>query len=235
MSILDGWWCEGYNPDCGWAIGTGEEYNDFALQDDIESAALYNLLEKEIIPCFYNRSSDDLPRQWISRMKGGMKRLCSEFNAARMVKDYLQKAYVPAAKGGKNLMADNLAGAADLSSWKERIREHWSQVGLRDLSAPVSAEVKVGEVMPVEATIRLGEIKPEDVLVQIYQGELNAKDDIDKGSPYDLKYDRSEDGVHVFKGGIPCTSSGRFGFALRILPKHASMASPFDSKLIYWA
>ena len=140
-----------------------------------------------------------------------------------------------AAAAGVRLMADNLSGAKELSAWKEHIRKNWSQIELAYLSAPIDAEVRVGEQLPVEATLRLGEIQPKDVLVQLYHGRLNSKGEIVEGEPSELKYTRAIKDTHLFEGAIECRSTGRYGFALRVLPNHPSMASPFEPKLIYWA
>ena len=90
LSILDGWWCEGYSGDNGWAIGAGEEYtdNDRTYQDDIESRTIYDLLEQEIVPLYYNRSADGLPRGWINYMKNAIKTVCPVFNTHRQVEEY---------------------------------------------------------------------------------------------------------------------------------------------------
>jgi starch phosphorylase len=93
----------------------------------------------------------------------------------------------------------------------------------------------VGKALPLEATIRLGQIAPNEVQVQVYHGALNPQGDLTDGTATELKYDSSSDGVHLFKGSIECASSGRFGFALRVLPRHEALVTPFATKLIYWA
>src|SRR6202051_2675556 len=98
LSILDGWWCEGYAGDNGWAIGTGEEYSDLTYQDDVESRAIYDLLEQEIVPLFYTRSSDGLPRGRLEMMKRSITTLCPVFNTGRMVAEYMTTSYEPSAR-----------------------------------------------------------------------------------------------------------------------------------------
>jgi len=235
VSILDGWWCEGYQPVTGWAIGNGEEYQDLALQDSIESALLYDLLEKEVVPTFYDRTADGMPRTWIRKMKGAIRHLCAGFNANRMVHDYIRGPYMGAASIGIKLSADKLAGARELAAWNKKMRQLWGQIQLVDLKAPTDSELLVGKALPLEATIRLGQIAPNEVLVQVYHGALNPQGDLTDGTATELKYDSSSDGVHLFKGSIECASSGRFGFALRVLPRHEALVTPFATKLIYWA
>jgi starch phosphorylase len=235
VSILDGWWCEGYQPVTGWAIGNGEEYQDLALQDSIESALLYDLLEKEVVPTFYDRTADGMPRTWIRKMKGAIRHLCAGFNANRMVHDYIRGPYMGAASIGVKLSADKLAGARELAAWNKKMRQLWGQIQLVDLKAPTDSELLVGKALPLEATIRLGQIAPNEVQVQVYHGALNPQGDLTDEIATELKYDSSSDGVHLFKGSIECASSGRFGFALRVLPRHEALVTPFATKLIYWA
>ncbi|MDQ3441413.1 MAG: alpha-glucan family phosphorylase, partial [Planctomycetota bacterium] len=122
-SILDGWWVEGYalDPNVGWAIGRGETYADGNVQDQIESQALYDILEKQIVPLFYKRGVDNTPREWIARMKTCMRRLAPVFNTNRMVRDYAEKFYVPATTRGQTLAADGLARAVALASAKDNL------------------------------------------------------------------------------------------------------------------
>src|SRR5712692_10016035 len=128
LSILDGWWCEAYAGDNGWAIGAGEEYTDLTYQDDIESRAIYDLLEQEIVPAFYNRSTDGLPRAWLKAMKRSMSTVCPVFNTNRMVQEYTEKCYVLSANRFNRLTGDDLRRAAELSQWRRRLVRDWPQV-----------------------------------------------------------------------------------------------------------
>lgn len=235
LSILDGWWCEGYTPECGWAIGQGEEYNDLELQDSIESAALYDLLEKEVIPLFYARAADGLPRVWIHRMKTAVHELSSQFNANRFVHDYIRGPYMSAANCSVQLKANDHSLARDLAAWKQEMRNNWGEVRLIDIKAPINKEIVITQQAPVEATVHLGPIKPQDVVVQLYHGIVDSKGKINEGVFTPLDYGSSTDGVHLFKGAIQSNSTGQYGFAVRILPKHEGMATPYDAQLTYWA
>src|SRR4029077_4340400 len=112
-SILDGWWCEGYDGENGWAIGRGEEYSDLDYQDDVESRALYDLLEKQIVPLFYERTAEGLPREWIRRMKRAMSTAAGAFSTHRMVREYCEKFYVPAGDHWRAINANNFQGARE--------------------------------------------------------------------------------------------------------------------------
>ena len=122
LSVLDGWWCEGYKGNNGWAIGNGEVYEDVEYQNEIESRAIYDLLEKEIVPLFYDRGPDGIPRGWVACMKASLQSLCPVFGTDRMVQQYTANFYLPAQQELQRLTADGLAVATDLAAWKGQLQ-----------------------------------------------------------------------------------------------------------------
>ncbi len=131
LSVLDGWWAEGYSPDCGWAIGSGEAYEDPEENDAVEAEALYTLLEREVIPAFYARDSSGRPREWTGMMTASIRRLGGEFNTGRMVREYAERAYLPAHRAAEALSAGAGAGARDLAAWRQRMAAAWPAVSVR--------------------------------------------------------------------------------------------------------
>jgi len=127
-SILDGWWDEAWEKDLGWAIGSGESYTNYDYQDQVESQALYDLLEKQIVPMFYDRDQLGVPRRWIAAMKNCMRYLAPMFNTNRMVQEYAEQFYLPAHRRGKMMMADRLQASRDLASYVHHLRTHWSKL-----------------------------------------------------------------------------------------------------------
>ncbi|MBP6875300.1 MAG: alpha-glucan family phosphorylase [Candidatus Eisenbacteria bacterium] len=147
LSVLDGWWDEAYAPGAGWAIGRGEEYTDEAYQDMVESRALYDLLENEIVPLFYTRGSDDIPRGWTARMKEAMRRLCPVFNSNRMVCEYVDAYYLPSTARALALQQNDCRRARELVRWCDRVRSAWDQVRILDVRmAGAEAGVEAGGV-----------------------------------------------------------------------------------------
>ncbi len=235
LSVLDGWWVEGYSPETGWAIGHGEEYADSNYQDTIESVALYDLLEKQVVPLFYQRTVDNIPRGWIQRMKHCLRKLAPVFNTNRMVREYAERLYVPAAKRGDMMKAEGLKKSIELSHVKDRLRAKWGGVKVVGVHTSGNGHFKVGQNMQVETMLDLGELEPADVMVQLYAGPISASGAI--GNAQTLKMDHSRQiapGRHLYIGKVDCQSSGRHGFAIRILPGHADMATPFEPGLILW-
>ncbi len=173
LSILDGWWVEGYTGDNGWAIGAGEEYTDLTYQDDIESRAVYDLLEQEIVPLFYNRGADGLPRGWLKMMKRAMSTVCPMFNTSRMVQEYMEKCYAPSAERFGRLSLENLKRAAGLAQWRSRLKRAWPQVRVEQVEANGADPMHVGAQLEVNARINLGTLAPDDVEVQLFHGVVD--------------------------------------------------------------
>jgi starch phosphorylase len=234
-SILDGWWVEGYEPEVGWAIGHGEDYSDPNYQDQIESVALYDILEKQVIPLFYQRTVDNVPRGWIQRMKHCMRKLGPVFNTNRMVRDYTEKLYLPAAPRGAALGAESLKRAIELAHAKDRLRHKWPGVRIVGVHTSGNGHFKVGQSMQVEAMVDLGDLDPKDVQVQLYAGPITASGAIGDASPLTMEHNKQmAPGRHLYVGRIDCRTSGRHGFAIRVLPGNPDMATPFEPGLILW-
>jgi len=235
LSILDGWWVEGYQGDNGWAIGAGEEYTDLPYQDEVEGRAIYDLLEQEIVPQFYTRSSDGLPRGWLRQMKRSMSTCCAVFNTNRMVQEYTEVCYWPSAQRFNLLAAENLKEARELSSWRRRVNNGWSQVHVENVESKGTDPMQVGADMEVKARVNLGGFSPEDVEVQLFHGVVDSFGDIPRPRSAKMSHNGAHDGnTWVFTGRIPCRSSGQHGYAVRVLPKHKALTNPFEPGLITW-
>ena len=241
-SVLDGWWDEAWidhgEEDVGWAIGSGEEYTDLEhdLEDDVESRALFNLLEQEIIPTFYERNGLGLPRQWIGRMKASMSNLCAEFNSSRQVSEYTDRFYVPASRRWSEFQGDEHKRAKDLAAWKQRIRQYWGQVHLVNIEHQKAQELPVGADLSVQADVFLGQLTPDDVAVQAYHGRIDAAGEIANGVAVDMTFDvKKDDNVYHYTGTVPATGTGQHGFAIRILPRHADLTNPYEMGLVVWS
>jgi starch phosphorylase len=235
LSCLDGWWPEAYNGDNGWAIGDGRVYDDLGYQDHVESESLYNLLEREIIPTFYDRGADDIPRRWVRRIKASMKTICPYFNTNRMLRDYTQQMYLPAARRADRVCADGFALAKALTKWKEQLQAQWHEVRVVDVQTEPREVLKVGDALPLRARVHLGGIRPEDVAVEVYYGPLDTDGEISRGRAVRLQFNAHEgDGEHWFAGDIPCQLSGRNGYAIRVVPCHEDLADRYGQGLLVW-
>jgi len=236
LSTLDGWWDEAFEPQIGWSIGQGEEYEDENYQDEVESQALFEILEKEVVPLFFRRETDGLPRAWMGRMRASMSRLGARFNAHRMVMEYANDFYHPALREGRELLAQGAAGARSLAAWKEQMIDRWSQVRVERVEGQRAEDPRVGQDMAVEADIRLGEIAPEDVLVELYHGRVDTDGEIPHGQPCAMEWVESpQSGTHLFRGSVPFRSSGLYGYGLRLRPRYGNGDGLYEPGLILWA
>jgi glycogen phosphorylase len=239
VSVLDGWWAEAwqmYGSDVGWAIGRGEEYPD-ATGDHVEAEALYDLLEREVVPLFFQHDERDLlPRAWIKRMKNAIARLVPEFNTARMVREYTERFYVAAARESRRMLDADLAGAKALTEWKQRVRAAWNEVAIREVISRSNTDLKVGEPMRVEVVVHLGPLSPDDVAVELYHGTTAGAHELARGEILRMKVIGGPiDGVYKYAGEIPTKASGAHAFAARIVPWNADMSHPYETSLIRWA
>ncbi|MBC7785623.1 MAG: alpha-glucan family phosphorylase [Burkholderiales bacterium] len=238
-SILDGWWVEGFamDPLTGWAIGHGESYPDTNYQDYVESQALYDLLEKQIIPTFYDRGVDHVPHEWVRRMKACMRVLAPYFNTNRMVREYAETFYIPAGRRGSVLAEGGLKRAVSLAHSKDRLRAKWGGIKVLGIHTSGNGHYKVGEAMQVEALVELGDLVPADITIQLFSGALTgAGDEIDSPNVTRMPHTREvAPGRHLFTGRIACQTSGRQGFAVRVIPGLEDLATQFEPGLILWS
>jgi starch phosphorylase len=235
FSVLDGWWDEGYAPDRGWAIGAGEEYTDLNYQDDVESRAIYDLLEQEIVPLFYTLSSDGLPRGWLKMMKRSIGTICPVFNTNRMVQEYIEKCYWPSAQRADALSAENLKGAQRLAEWRKGLIRGWPQLRVESVEANLSDTLYVGSDLQVKARVNLGGLSPEDVQVQLFHGVVDNVGEIPAPQTLTMSTNGSnENRTWIYSGTLRCRASGQQGYAVRVLPKHPDLANPFEPGLVCW-
>jgi starch phosphorylase len=236
LSVLDGWWDEAYDQSCGWAIGRGETYEDFQLQDEVESRDIYNLLEREIIPLFYDRGPDKLPLGWLEKMKAAMCDLCPIFNSHRMVQDYTKRFYLSASRRYKELSREEMKGAKEIAVWRQRVMTNWDQIRIHRVHVRDGTPMPVSGRLQVETDVFLHELEPKDVDVELYFGPLSFEGEFTERQTVQMQaVDSDGNGNHHFEGEIPCVETGKYGFTIRIMPSHEKMETPYTTGLVIWA
>jgi len=238
VSVLDGWWDEArerHGWEVGWAIGHGEEYED-GTGDALEAEELYDLLEREVVPLFYDRDAGGLPRAWVKRMKAAVAELVPDFNTARMVREYAERYYVNAVRLSDTMTSDNLAGAKRLSAWKDKVEGAWSHVAVRNVQIKSATEVGVGDPLHVEAVVHLGALTPDDVHVELYYGPSLTPGALpERGDLSRMKLEEKiEAGLYRYSGRITTSGSGSHVFAARVVPFNDALTHPFETSLIRW-
>lgn len=235
MSCLDGWWPEAYDGKNGWAIGEGHLYDDPAYQDYVDSESIYNLLEREVSPLYYDRNEDNVPRAWIARIKHSLRTICPVYNTHRMVREYFNKMYLPSICRARKMGENDFSPVRSLTTWKHHLSEAWPQVRIESVDAKVGPEMRVGDSFPVWARVHLGELRPDEVAVEVYHGTIAPSGDIGEGRKVRMRYARHEsNGAHVFEADVPCEASGRRGYAVRVVPRSDEFAMRHEDGWIVW-
>ncbi len=237
-SVLDGWWAEAFRdhgPSIGWAIGSGEMYSDEELQDQIESEALYDLLEREIIPLFYQRGRDGLPREWIKRMKSSMQFVGAEYSSHRMVKEYSERFYFPALANYRKLEESGFVAAKQLSAYFDKARSAWAGVSVSDVVSDAKPVMRSGDRVSISANVELAGLSPDEVLVELFHGPLSSQDEIVGAERVPMSPGEKKGGACSYSVTVTCTRTGQQGYAVRVLPRHPSLAQAFVPGLIRWA
>lgn len=235
LSILDGWWDEAYNGYNGFSIGEGEEYSNPEEQDIIESELLYNKLSQVIVPMFYNREPKRAPEKWVTFMKNCIKTMAGQFSTHRMVKEYTEFFYIPAIEGYNTLTQSGAIAATKLKEWKDRVRAEWRNVEVISSSLKHNGEVFVGKPIGVSAIVSLGTLNPKDVIVQVYYGGVDSKEELINSQYEPLQLSKSEGGYHYYEGTYLCPDTGKQGFTIRVLPTNPMLVDPAELYVCTWA
>jgi starch phosphorylase len=238
LSVLDGWWREGYNGNNGWAIGAEIDNGTAEFQNEVDANSLYQLLENQIIPLYYAKPDGKLPLAWLQLMRESIRSVTPVFNTQRMVKEYTERLYVTAAKSHEVFSGDGCAPAADLSQWKAQMRKDWPQVQISDVQVGNKdrQNILVGESLQIRARVHLGAVDPKHVRVEAYHGEA---DNGDIRNPAATVLDQTSqvdgDGNYLYQGSVPASESGTYGFSVRVVPTHPHLMQMHELRLITWS
>ncbi|GGW47342.1 MULTISPECIES: glycosyltransferase family 1 protein [Streptomyces] len=233
LSVLDGWWDEWFQPDFGWAIPTADGSGmDADHRDDIEAAALYDLLEQRVTPRFYEHGRQGLPDRWIEMVRQTITLLGPKVLAGRMVREYVERLYTPAAQAHRALDPDT---ARDLAAWKAKVRASWHTVTVDHVeTSAATPTAELGTTLALRVRLRLGDLTPDDVEVQAVSGRVDAEDRITDGTTAPLKPAGGPDleGRWVYEGPLSLDRTGPYGYTVRILPDHPLLASGAELGLV---
>ena len=238
LSVLDGWWREGYNGNNGWAIGAEINNGTAEFQNEGDATSLYQLLENQIIPLYYAKPDGKLPLAWLQLMRESIRSVTPVFNTQRMVKEYTERLYIAAAKSHEIFSREGCAPAADLSQWKAQMRKDWPQVQISDVQVGNKdrQNILVGESLQISARVHLGEVDPKHVRVEAYHGEA---DNSDIRNPAATVLDQTSqvdgNGNYLYQGSVPASETGSYGFSVRVVPTHPHLMQMHELRLITWS
>ncbi len=235
LSILDGWWDEGFLGDNGWAIGSGEEYENPVYQDDIESRLLYDLLEESVKPLFYERGVDELPREWIKMMKRSIQTICPVFNSHRMVSQYIETAYVPAGRSSSHLQADNYALLREMVAWKRKISQDWDKIAVKNVQVLDAGEALKGKTIAVEVIVNTVGHSHDELKVELLHGPIDLWENFKVRHITRLNASSTNlgNGDVLFTGSIPLSHTGLYGYVVRITPDHPNLPFSQSFELVH--
>jgi glycogen phosphorylase len=233
LSIRDGWWDEMYDGANGWAIPSAAEGIDPEVRDDQEAGALYDLIENQVRARFYDVDRDRLPRRWIEMVRHTLQSLGPQVLASRMVRDYVVQLYAPAAVSSRSLAADGYAGARELAAWSRRVRAAWPRVRVSHVeSSGVADAPELGQQLELRAMVDLGGLEPGDVSVQVAFGVVDEHDELRRPEFLELTCSEQVDGTWRYEGSVPLDRRGAFGYTVRVLPQHPSLAASAELGLV---
>ncbi|HDT15462.1 MAG TPA: glycosyltransferase family 1 protein, partial [Firmicutes bacterium] len=235
FSIKDGWWDEKPDADNGWNIGRGEEYEDIAYQDEVESNSIYEILENDIIPTFYKRGKDDQPNDWIKKMKISMTTLSPVFNTHRQVMEYTEMFYKPAGLQHNIILKSDYEKAKEIAKWKYHIARNWSGLNIESVYAENNSNIKVGEKTLIKTEIQTAGLSEKDILAEIYYGYNRGSDSLVDINTVPMKFTGDKDGKKVFEAYLEPGSSGKVNYTVRVLPSHPDLPIKFIPGYIKWA
>jgi glycogen phosphorylase len=234
-STLDGWWDEMYDGDNGFVIGSAHTDPDTGQQDAADAQSLYDLLERTIIPMFYDRAEGPMPRRWLARVRRSIQTLGPQVLATRMVREYTRELYVPLARRAERLSADSYARARDLADWRAEVTRTWQEVHVEQIEGH-GAVAKIGDRREIAAAVQLGKLRPDDVEVELLHGRVDADGTLHDPHVQPLQLAGTDaGGTHRYAGSYTCETTGEYGVAVRIVPRHEDLLTWADTGLVTWA
>ena len=235
LSVLDGWWGEGYRRGNGWAIKPAPAAADAARRDKEESRTLYEILQDHVLPLYYDRGTQGYSREWIRMAKASMASILPRFNATRMVNEYVTKFYAPASRHGRRLAQDGGAAAAALAGWKARVRAAWAGVKVRRIDEPIE-RITFGEEVTIEVAVALNGLDAADVHVELLLLRTERETDIDEHHRYPLTAEGPLGNAGECRYAITFAPElcGHLRYRVRAYPFHPDLVHPLELGLMRW-
>jgi starch phosphorylase len=226
LSELDGWWAEAYTPEVGWALGDRKEHGDNPAWDAAEAAALYDLLEREVIPEFYTRDPNGIPTAWVARMRESMARLTPQFSANRTVREYTEQHYIPAAIAYRQRAADRGAKGAQVVNWQRAMEQHWSNLHFGEMKVATDGGNHVFEVQ-----VYLSGLDPNTVRVELYADGVDGKEPVRQEMMRGQQLANANS--YIYRVQVPSTRPAT-DYTSRVIPHRAGVAVPLEAARILW-
>jgi glycogen phosphorylase len=233
LSIRDGWWDEWFDGQNGWAIPTADGIADPERRDDIEARAIYDLLGTQVIPRFYETDRDGVPSRWVEMVRHTLRETGPKVQATRMVRDYVQQLYVPAAGSSRAMAEGGYAPARSEAGWRARLLDRWSTVRVAHVEATGAGDTpEIGSTLALRAEVELPGLTPADVEVQAAYGRVDDADGLHEVTTLPMRHEHTEGSRHWFTATVPLERTGAFGYTVRVLPHSEHLADPAELGVI---
>ncbi|WP_222193941.1 alpha-glucan family phosphorylase [Modestobacter italicus] len=233
LSIRDGWWDEWFDGQNGWAIPTADGVADPDRRDEVEAQAIYELLDRQVLPRFYEVDGDGIPTRWVEMVRHTLRETGPKVLATRMVRDYVQRLYVPAAGSARAMARDGYEAARAEAVWRAHLLENWPGVRVAHVEATGVGETpEIGGGIDLRAEVELPGLAPSDVLVEAAYGRVDDADRLHAVTTVPLRHEHTEGSRHWFTGTVPLTRTGAFGYTVRVLPHSAALVVPAELGLV---
>lgn len=233
-STLDGWWAEMADGQNGFTIGTAIEHSESGEQDAADAEELYLLLERTVVPMFYDRTTQGVPSRWLGRVRHSLATLAPRVLAHRMLSEYATNFYEPLADRAGRLASDGHARARELAAWKDHVAEHWGKVRFEGVTVD-GGPARVGESRRVDVRVGLGELSPQDVRVELLHGPVTADGELERPpETTDLGLVDADDGDCRYAGTFTCGVPGEYGLSARVVADHPDLVHWTDAGLVTW-
>jgi starch phosphorylase len=227
LSVLDGWWAEAYSPEVGWALGNGDEHGDDPVWDTIEAEQLYNLLEQEVVPEFYNRNETGIPTAWIARMRESMAQLTPRFSADRTVREYTEQLYLPAAKNYLERVANNGELAKKIIVETHLLEQNWTSMHFGEVKSEM---IELQYMFEVE--VYFNELDPNTIKIALFANGINGEPPIVQVMTQGEKLEGTNNG-YKYKAMVTATRSAS-DYTARAIPSIPGVVVPLEISKILW-
>ncbi|MBN1096241.1 alpha-glucan family phosphorylase [Blastococcus sp. TML/C7B] len=229
LSIRDGWWDEWFDGQNGWAIPTADGVADADRRDEVEARAIYDLLGTQVLPRFYERDREGVPARWVEMVRHTLRETGPKVLATRMVRDYVQALYVPAAQSSRVMAAEGYAPARAESQWRAHLLHNWSTVRVAHVEATGAGDTpEIGSTLALRAEVELPGLEPGDVEVQAAYGRVDDADGLHEVTAVPMAHEQTEGSRHWFTATVPLERTGAFGYTVRVLPHSEHLADPAE-------
>ncbi len=236
FSVLDGWWCEGYKPGAGWALPEKETFQDQGLQNELDAETIYNILENDIVPAYYDQDSDGISERWVSHIKNTIAYIAPEFVMGRMLDDYQARFYSKLWDRSKVIKKDGYKAAKELTEWKTRIRRAWEAIELVEMDAPdtFNHSLPLGKHFKASVTLNLQDLKADDLGLEVVYYKRHSETELELIATYPLAVSAQHGAQATYTCDVVPPAAGVFEYGFRLYPKHKLLVHRQDFGLVRW-